>query len=263
MMADEEVSKYQHGNFMQYMQQAAALDAAGNKNGAMTALKTAYQFFPTGHDMHFGLDPASGDIIGYGVNEQTGQPVANGAIHLNQQNIHGIMTHFADPNKFVDEGVRMQELANSTAHTGAQIGLENAQAKHAIAGAHYLEERNPTYLAGQEARANATAARGRLSQPANTEYLKVFNQYGIQDPEALAVAGELESKLNPTGNKAYQDQIAGEIAHMYGPSVDPAERAAWLKSKGIELPGQTTARNSPVPNRYDDPTATFNALNSQ
>ena len=100
MTADEEVTKYQHGNFMQYMQQAQALDAAGNKQGAMAALKTAYQFFPTGHDMHFGLAP-NGDILGYAVDEKTGQPVQNGLVHLNQQNLAAIHVALRRP-----EGVR-------------------------------------------------------------------------------------------------------------------------------------------------------------
>ena len=69
------------------------------------------------------LGSASGDIIGYGVNEQTGQPVQNGAIHLNQQNIHGIMTHFSNPEKFVNEGLRMQQVANETAKTKASEAI--------------------------------------------------------------------------------------------------------------------------------------------
>lgn len=260
--ANADVTGMQHDNFMDYLRQGAALDAAGNKQGAMAAYKTAYQYFPTGHDMHFGVGP-DGNIVAFGVNEQTGQPVQNGAIRLDQQAVHGIMTHFANPENFINEGVRMQTLANETAKTGSEIGLQHAQAQHALAGAHYLEERNPTYLAAAQARAAGRGGPKQLDPDTEKFYAGELDKRGVQDPDALGLAGQIESQLGHAPSSSDRARILAVVQHAYGPGVSPEERDAYLKSVGLSSPAPLTSRGSPVPNRYDDPTATFNALNSQ
>jgi hypothetical protein len=238
---------------MQYMQQAAALDAAGNKQGAMTALKMAYQFFPTGHDMHFGTD-AKGNIIGYGVNEKTGQPVQNGAINLNQQNLHGILTHFADPNRFVDEGLRMQQMANETEVTHkATIPLAQARAK-------YFEQRDPTALAIAEKRAEAQGA--KFADPHTEKFYQTEFKDLPQGGEALAAAAQLErlyeQRFHVAPDDAARAQIAGEVKSKYDPMTSPEDRAQWQKQRGI----QTSQGPAPslVPNRGDDYARTMAAL---
>jgi hypothetical protein len=262
MMADEEVSKYQHGNFMQYMQQAAALDAAGNKQGAMTSLKTAYQFFPTGHDMHFGL-AANGDIIGYGVNEKTGEPVQNGAIHLNQQALHGIMTHFQNPENFVSEGVRMQMLADEHAHvTQGQIPLERAQATRAYGQNEYLQNRNATSLAVAETRANAA---GRAHMQPDIQKFYSSNLKDLPNAgDAEDVAGQLEAKAPGGVDQAHRTQILGIVRHLFDPSTDPGEREQFMKKYGLTAPGQENdVTAGAIPGRGEDPYARSYALYGQ
>ena len=260
--ANADITGLQHDNFMDYMRQGAALDAAGNKQGAMAAYKTAYNYFPTGHDMHFGLGQ-DGTIVGFGVNEQTGQPVQNGAIRLDQQNVHGIMTHFANPENFVSEGIRMQTSANETAHiTQGQITLERAQAERARAQSEYLGGRNATQLAVAETRAQAQAF-GHLHpniQAFYTSNLKDLPNAG----DAEDVAGQLEAKAAQQGtvDEAHRTQFLGIVRHLFDPTTPPEERAAFMQKYGLTMPGQT-AQNNPVPGRYDDPYRTGMAIYGQ
>ena len=261
--ANADITGMQHDNFMDYLRQGAALDAAGNKQGAMAAYKTAYQYFPTGHDMHFGVGP-DGNIIAFGVNEQTGQPVQNGAVRLDQQSVHGIMTHFANPENFVNEGIRMQTLANETAHLGqGQIPLERAQATEALQRGEYFAGANPTRLASAEARA-AGGGRGGFSDP-HTERYYQSGLAQVMDPQdhgdALGLAAQIEGKLTHPASDADRAQILGTVQHLYSPNVSPEERQQWLSSHGFQIGPQMPARpnTAGIPGRYA-PDPTYSAL---
>ncbi len=254
--AGNQISTYQHQNFMQYMQQAAALDASGNKQGAMAAMKTAYQFFPTGHDMHFGLDPTSHDIIGYGVNEQTGQPVPNGAIHLNQQNIHGIITHFSNPENFVNEGIRMQQVANETAKTKGEIGLMGERGR-------YLHDVNPTRLAGYELRAQAADARANHPTDPRIDKLVLGAFNGLPDQGGAERAASLriqqaERQAGRQLSEPERSAVIGEVRHFFDPSTPSEELEGYKQKYGLGAAPQQA--NSAVPNRGENPYVLMNAL---
>ena len=242
--ANADVTGMQHDNFMDYMRQGAALDAAGNKQGALAAYKTAYNYFPTGHDMHLGVGP-DGTIIAFGVNEKTGEPVQNGAIKLDQQTVHGIMTHFANPENFVSEGLRMQTLANETnVANKATIPLARARTG-------YLEGANATHLAGYELRAQA--AQARFASPDHEARFQAEFKDMPNHGEALAAAAHLEQLYQQHYGRAPDEiarqQIAGEVRSKMDPSVDPQERADWEHQRGINM-SQGPAP-SPVANRND------------
>jgi hypothetical protein len=252
--AEEEVSKYQHSNFLQYMQQAQALDAAGNKEGAMAALKTGYQFFPTGHDMHFGLGP-NGDILGYGVNEKTGQPVQNGLIHLNAQNLAGIISHFTDPKAFVEEGLRMQHQANEDAKTPAEIGLMHERGK-------YLGSIVPGRIATQELKNEGAAQKAQFSSQDHEQRFQNEFKDLPNHGEALSAAAQMEQlytqRFGRPPDEAARMQIGGEVrTKLDATQTSPEERAQWEKQRGISY-NQGPAP-TPVPNR-DDYARTSNAL---
>ena len=214
----------------------------------MTALKTAYQFFPTGHDMHFGLAP-NGDILGYGVNEKTGEPVQNGLVHLNAQNLAGIISHFGDPKAFVDEGLRMQKQADETAQAKAGIGLTHAKTS-------YFQERNPTAEDVAHIRADAAGGRGKFADPRDDKFFQTEFKVLPQGGEALEVAGELMRRYEQQyghPDDAARARIAGLVHAHYDPNVDPAGREAWLKQLGIDLNAAPAPAQSPVRNRDYDP----------
>lgn len=76
LAAMEAVDKKQMRGFSMYAEQAADLLLAGNAPAAANALYAAYQYFPNGVDVRFGImkgDDGQPVIIGMGTNEETGE----------------------------------------------------------------------------------------------------------------------------------------------------------------------------------------------
>jgi len=236
MEAENEISDYQHKNFLQYMQQGIALDGAGDKNGAMAALKTAYQYMPTGHDMSFGVDKTTGKIVGFGVDEDTGKPKGSPVL-LDQANLNRILATYSDPKAFMNESLAMREqkLRETMASQG-QVPLERAQAGEAIQRGNYFAGLN-------QERLEAAAMRGAGSKnamPPQTQkfYAQQLNG-AIMNPadqgEALGVAAQLEGRYGNSPQS--QMQIAGFLKQMY--SLDPEKRQQLAAKAGIQLPGMS------------------------
>lgn len=75
------VDEKQMRGFSMYGQQAHQLILAGNPTGAINALYAAYQYFPNGVDVKFGLHKGKDGrsiIIGMGTDEETGEPIKEG-----------------------------------------------------------------------------------------------------------------------------------------------------------------------------------------
>lgn len=237
MIADDQVSQFQHQNFMQYMQQGIALDRAGNKAGAMAALKTAYNYMPTGHGMHFGVDPKTGNIVGVGYDEDTQKPVG-APVMLDQQNLNHLMATYSDPKNFQGETVAMMEQKRKNFETTqGQVPYMQAHAGLAGSQAAYFQGRNETTL---EAAAIRHAAAGGSKLPAQTQkfYAQQLNG-AIVDPreqgEALGVAEILEGRY---GNSPQtQGKIVGLLKQMY--SMPLEQRAQFAAQNKIPLPGLT------------------------
>jgi hypothetical protein len=91
---DKEVTAMQMGGFQRYGQQAMALMQAGNLRGAATAMRAAFQYFPNGNDVKLGIH--QGQIIGYGMDEETGKPVGKPMV-LNADTTARMLENFANP----------------------------------------------------------------------------------------------------------------------------------------------------------------------
>jgi hypothetical protein len=91
---DKEVTAMQMGGFQRYGQQAMALMQAGNLRGAATAMRAAFQYFPNGNDVKLGIH--QGQIIGYGLDEETGKPVGKPMV-LNADTTARMLENFANP----------------------------------------------------------------------------------------------------------------------------------------------------------------------
>lgn len=233
---EDQVSDYQHRQFMQMMQQGIALDAAGNKAGAMAALKTAYQYMPTGHDVQFGIDRASGNIVGFGIDEKTGKPVG-APVLLDQKNLNNLLATYQDPKAFMNESLAMREQAlREQQVTKGQIPLERAQAGEAGARANYFNGLNQERLEVAAMR-GANSAGARLPPQTQKFYAQQLNG-AIMNPadqgEALSVAAQLEGKYGNTPQA--QMQIAGLLKQMY--SLPPEQRTNFAQRAGIQLSGQ-------------------------
>jgi hypothetical protein len=233
MMADDQVSKFQHENFIQYMQQGIALDRAGNKQGAMAALKTAYNYMPTGHGMHFGLDPKTGDIIGVGFDEDHGKPVGV-PVRLDQTNLNHLLSTYSDPKEFQKQTVEMMEQKRKNAGTfQGEIPLQRAQGAEAFQRGNYYEGLNQERIDAAKIRADAITA-GRAQQDHSLAMTTALRNSGIMDPTSLAGASAIADHL--MREKGYDQARAVAIATaMYGPNVDPLARATLARQYGLPL----------------------------
>ena len=242
MMADDQVSQFQHQNFMQYMQQGIALDRAGNKQGAMAALKTAYNYMPTGHGMHFGLDP-QGNIVGVGFNEDTQKPVG-APVKLDQANLNHLMATYANPAAFQQETLAMMKQKTETAQAmQGQIPYMQAHARLAGAQAGYYQGRNDTTL---EAATIRHAAAGGSRLPVQSQKFYASQLKNILDPrdqaEALGVAEMLEDREGRSDPQT-QGKIASLVGMMY--AMPPEQRQQFALQNKIPLPSLTQETPDP------------------
>lgn len=79
--AMKEVDAMQMRGFNQHGQQAFQLLRQGNAPAAARALKAAYQYFPNGVDVKFGISKGTDGqpvLIGMGVDEESGEPIQEG-----------------------------------------------------------------------------------------------------------------------------------------------------------------------------------------
>jgi len=79
--AMKEVDASQMRGFNQHGQQAFQLLRQGNAPAAARALKAAYQYFPNGVDVKFGISKGTDGqpvLIGMGVDEESGEPIQEG-----------------------------------------------------------------------------------------------------------------------------------------------------------------------------------------
>jgi hypothetical protein len=243
MMADDQVSDFQHKNFMQYMQQGIALDRAGNKAGAMAALKTAYNYMPTGHGMHFGLDPKSGNIVGVGYDEDSQKPVGS-PVMLDQQNLNHLMATYSDPKNFVGETLAMQEQKRKNFETTqGQVPYMQAHARLAGAQAGYYQGRNDTTL---EAATIRHAAAGGSRLPVQSQKFYASQLKNVLDPrdqaEALGVAEMLEGREGRSDPQT-QGKIASLVGMMY--AMPPEQRQQFALQNKIPLPSLTQETPDP------------------
>lgn len=142
-MADKLVTGIQIRGFSNYASQAAALMQAGNMKGAVRALRAAYQYFPDGNDVKFGVQ--NGKIIGVGYDEETNQPFEGGTRVITPEFLAGAIQNFANPQNFLswtkdwrDEQFKRQKYAEvdkplaeaqgSALRTNAEANVARAEA---------------------------------------------------------------------------------------------------------------------------------------
>lgn len=93
-----EVTKVQQQGFLRHAQEAQALLGANDMHGAAAALRAAYQYFPNGADVQFGVQGNA--LIGIGIDEQTKQQLGRPMI-LNEERLAAMIDNFSNPGAFL------------------------------------------------------------------------------------------------------------------------------------------------------------------
>jgi hypothetical protein len=97
------VTEMQIKGFLNYGQQGFALQQAGNIKGAMAAYRAAFQYFPNGNDVEFGLHKGKGGrqhIVGVGVDEQTGKVIPGTQMVMDPERVTTLLENFKNPAAF-------------------------------------------------------------------------------------------------------------------------------------------------------------------
>lgn len=103
--AHEAVTKMQMQGAQSNLQQAAFLLKAGNPRGAALAARAAFQYFPNGTDVQFGIyESEQGPVlVGMGKDEETGEPIKEGKpMMLTTESMAAMAANFSDPSAFMN-----------------------------------------------------------------------------------------------------------------------------------------------------------------
>lgn len=98
----QSVTRLQQQGFMDYAQQAVQHMQTGNMRAAATAMRAAYQYFPNGSDVKFGIQKSKDGqpvLVGMGTNEETGEPVGTPMV-LTPERISVMMENLSNPGAF-------------------------------------------------------------------------------------------------------------------------------------------------------------------
>ena len=102
--AMNEIDAQQMAGFNRFGQQAFQLLRAGNAPAAARALKAAYQYFPNGVDVRFGIQTGVDGqkvLIGMGVDEETGDPIKEGKPQvITAESLAVQLENMSDPGAF-------------------------------------------------------------------------------------------------------------------------------------------------------------------
>lgn len=98
------VDEKQMRGFHMYAKQAWQLLRAGNPTGAANALYAAYQYFPNGVDVKFGVHTGKDGqpvLVGMGTDEETGEAIKDGKPYIiNAESLATQIENFSDPAAF-------------------------------------------------------------------------------------------------------------------------------------------------------------------
>lgn len=101
--ANDMVTEMQQKGFMNYGMQGFALQQAGNVRGAMAAYRAAFQYFPNGNDVEFGVHRGKDgrqQIIGVGLDEKTGKRVPGSEMVMDPERVTTLLENFKNPAAF-------------------------------------------------------------------------------------------------------------------------------------------------------------------
>lgn len=139
---NDQVTRMQMQGFHDYGQQGLALQAAGNVHAAMMAYRAAFQYFPNGNDVEFGLhrDRGTGrqQIVGFGKSEESGKVIPGSEIVMDPERVAVLLENFTKPEAWrmwtkdwrdFQQGQRQyQEVTKPLAQAQADYMATNADA---------------------------------------------------------------------------------------------------------------------------------------
>lgn len=227
---DKLVTGMQIRGFSNYASQAAALMHAGNMKGAIRALRAAYQYFPDGNDVKFGVQ--NGKIIGVGYDETTNEPFEGGTRVITPEFLAGAIQNFQNPQNFLawtkdwrDEQFKRQryeEMEKPLAEAQGQALRTNAEANVARAEAAELRAQltgrggglKPSDMRGSEQVYRQRLELMGITDPATADQLAAvmsqIKQANPNVPDNMIVDFVMKAQARPDGMQFIQRALSGQ-----------------------------------------------------
>lgn len=196
--AHDRVTRMQMEGFQNHAMQAWQLLGVGDWRSASASMTAAYQYFPNGADIKFGMHKdASGQpaLVAMGTDEKTGEPVGQPML-INQERLSVMLNQLSDPAAFRSwtKDHRTEEFQRQIFEEYTKpIGKANAE------------------TARINARANEANAQARRASAIGAGGLKVSEVAGASDAfrERLSMLG-LDPETERRG-----DQLAGVMEQVF------------------------------------------------
>jgi hypothetical protein len=210
--ANKMVTQMQQEGFLNYAQQGLALQQAGNVKGAMAAYRAAYQYFPNGHDVEFGVfhDPKTqrSAIVGFGKDEKTGKIVPGSQLVMDPERVAALIDNFKNPAAFTAWTKDWRDF-NQRERQYQEVTKPLAKAQ-----AHALENRSEAdILRAENAQLKAGQTPGAGAAMRNAEH--VFRQrvemLGIQDEAQADYLASVMSQIKAANPSMPDNSIVQAI----------------------------------------------------
>ena len=218
----DEITKMQINGFTANSQQAAFLLKQGDARGAALAMRMAYNYFPNGSDVRFGIaDGKNGPVlVGMGVDEKTGEPVGDGTPMLLTPDTMMMYADAAqDPNKWLAWTKDWHEMAQKDRQY-SEIDKPQAQAEldltAARTDANYASAERDRAItrSGGSGAGGPKQADARASLKAGAE--RLFGNVEQDDQIAMEALFERLRQAYPDVYQLGDAQIVDMILKAYG-----------------------------------------------
>lgn len=104
---DQQVVATQQRGFLRFGNQARELLAVGDLNGAASAVRAAFQYFPSTTDLQVGQ--YNGHLVAFSVDEDTGKQVGTPMV-LTPETLDSVLSNFSDRNAWVEHAQDRRKL---------------------------------------------------------------------------------------------------------------------------------------------------------
>jgi len=197
-IADQQTVQLQQRGFANFANQAIRLMAANNTDGAMAALKAAYQMAPTGDDINLGT--YNGQIYGVTIDEATGKPTGQPML-ITPSSVSALLKEAAVPGAWEEHARDRRDFAykernyEEVLRPTAQAGIDRSGA---------IADYNLARATGQ---GGLSEAQKRYNM---TQFEKRLDMIALEDP---ALADQYRSEMQRLQTK-YPQLEPGDIIRL-------------------------------------------------
>jgi hypothetical protein len=224
---DKTVVSMQMRGFDQNARAAFQYLAAGNIPAATRALTVAYQYFPNGADVRFGV--YQGQLVGMGFDEQTGKPVGKPQL-ITPEYLAAMIENFSDPKAWrvwtkdwrdqLMQDEQRQEIDKPLAES--TMRLQGAQAAASLANAKAnLMDGSARLIAARRGIGGFGGGIRQSDIKAGLDYFRNETEALELDPATAPVARQLRNvmgqikTLYPDRTQYTEAEIAALVMHHY------------------------------------------------